>query len=137
MDKSRCCYPGCGECPYPDCVVEQPEVMMRRRRNREKERLKKREYRARKREEAGVLTQKEQMIQQQDKVYDFVVQYITEHLYPPTLKEIGAGVGIKGTDGVQRDLRRLQDRGLLKIDTGYRAIRLVGYRIEKECDAGG
>lgn len=137
MAKSKCCYPACGECPYPDCVVEQPEVMMRRRRNPEKNRRECKEYRDRKREEAGKLSEKERMLQQQNKVYDFVVRYITEHLYPPTLKEIGAGVGIKGTADVQRDLRRLQDRGLLILETGYRAIRLVGYRFEKERGAGG
>lgn len=32
------------------------------------------------------------------KIYDFIVQYITEHGYSPTVREIGAGVGLQSTN---------------------------------------
>ena len=53
------------------------------------------------------LTQRQQM------VLDFIRQSITDRGYPPTLREIGARMGIRSTNGVNDHLRALERKGYL------------------------
>src|ERR1700729_1343696 len=53
------------------------------------------------------LTQRQQM------VLDFIRQSITDRGYPPTLREIGAQMGIRSTNGVNDHLRALERKGYL------------------------
>lgn len=69
------------------------------------------------------------------KIYDFIVQYIQEHGYAPTVREIGKGVGLKSTSTVHGHLTRMFKMGMLETDTecsSPRAIRVPGYRFVKE-----
>ncbi|MEO8800684.1 MAG: transcriptional repressor LexA [Polyangiaceae bacterium] len=67
------------------------------------------------------LTQRQQM------VLDFIRQSITDRGYPPTLREIGARMGIRSTNGVNDHLRALERKGYLtREDMKSRALRPIG-----------
>lgn len=69
-----------------------------------------------------------------EKIFNFIISYITEHGYPPTVREIGDGVGLKSTSSVQRHMNRLLKEGRIKTDAGIgcpRAIRISGYEFIK------
>lgn len=73
-----------------------------------------------------------------EQILRFVGQFIQENGYAPSVREIGAGVGLKSTASVSYHLKALQDKGLLQggqikgrkraIATGVRAgqIPIVG-----------
>lgn len=42
------------------------------------------------------------------KILEFIVSYIQEHKYPPTVREIGEGVGLKSTSSVQSHIVRIR-----------------------------
>src|SRR5277367_5744746 len=64
------------------------------------------------------LTQRQQM------VLDFIRQSIHDRGYPPTLREIGAFMGIRSTNGVNDHLRALERKGYLtREDMKSRALR--------------
>src|SRR5690349_4740272 len=66
------------------------------------------------------LTQRQQM------VLDFIRQSITDRGYPPTLREIGARMGIRSTNGVNDHLRALERKGYLRReDMKSRALRPI------------
>jgi len=57
-------------------------------------------------------------------VLDFIRQSIADRGYPPTLREIGAKMGIRSTNGVNDHLRALERKGYLKReDMKSRALR--------------
>src|SRR6202453_4057466 len=67
------------------------------------------------------LTQRQQM------VLDFIRQSITDRGYPPTLREIGARMGIRSTNGVNDHLRALERKGYLTREVmKSRALRPTG-----------
>jgi repressor LexA len=60
-------------------------------------------------------------------VLDFIRQSITDRGYPPTLREIGARMGIRSTNGVNDHLRALERKGYLtREDMKSRALRPTG-----------
>src|SRR5271168_1994380 len=64
------------------------------------------------------LTQRQQM------VLDFIRESIHSRGYPPTLREIGARMGIRSTNGVNDHLRALERKGYLtREDMKSRALR--------------
>ncbi len=67
------------------------------------------------------LTQRQQM------VLDYIKQSILDRGYPPTLREIGARMGIRSTNGVNDHLRALERKGYLtREDMKSRALRPTG-----------
>lgn len=57
-------------------------------------------------------------------VLDFIRQSIDDRGYPPTLREIGARMGIRSTNGVNDHLRALERKGYLtREDMKSRALR--------------
>lgn len=67
------------------------------------------------------LTDRQQM------VLDFIKESITSRGYPPTLREIGAKMGIKSTNGVNDHLRALERKGYLtREDMKSRALKPTG-----------
>ncbi|CAN5784316.1 transcriptional repressor LexA [soil metagenome] len=67
------------------------------------------------------LTQRQQM------VLDFIRSSIADRGYPPTLREIGARMGIRSTNGVNDHLRALERKGYLtREDMKSRALRPTG-----------
>jgi repressor LexA len=71
--------------------------------------------------EAGMLTGRQQ------EIWDFLVDYVDRHGYPPTVREIGESVGLASPSTVHAHLANLERAGLLKRDpTKPRALELVG-----------
>jgi repressor LexA len=63
----------------------------------------------------------------QQEIYDFVVAYSRKHGYPPTVREIGAEVGLASPSTVHVHLAKLEDAGYMRRDpTKPRALELVG-----------
>ena len=50
---------------------------------------------------------------QQD-IFGFLLEYISEHKFPPTIREIGERFGIRSTNGVRDALKALEKKGLIK-----------------------
>ncbi len=72
----------------------------------------------------------------QQEIWDFLVDYVDRHGYPPTVREIGEAVGLASPSTVHAHLANLERAGLLKRDpTKPRAVELVG-RERREAPAG-
>ena len=50
-------------------------------------------------------------------IYDFIRSYSDEHGYPPSVREIGAAVGLASPSTVHMHLKVLEERGLIKRDS--------------------
>jgi repressor LexA len=63
----------------------------------------------------------------QRQIWDFVVDYVDQHGYPPTVREIGEAVGLASPSTVHAHLANLERAGLLRRDpTKPRALELIG-----------
>jgi repressor LexA len=66
----------------------------------------------------------QELTERQQLVLQFIQESISERGYPPTLREIGARMGIRSTNGVNDHLRALERKGYLKReDMKSRALR--------------
>jgi repressor LexA len=73
--------------------------------------------------EADVLTARQQ------EIWQFLVEYVDRHGYPPTVREIGQAVGLASPSTVHAHLANLERAGLLRRDpTKPRALDLLGHR---------
>ena len=63
----------------------------------------------------------------QQEIWDFLVDYVDRHGYPPTVREIGEQVGLASPSTVHAHLANLERAGYLKRDpTKPRALELTG-----------
>src|SRR5438093_7462546 len=63
----------------------------------------------------------------QQEIWDFLVDYVDRHGYPPTVREIGQAVGLASPSTVHAHLANLERAGLLRRDpTKPRALELSG-----------
>lgn len=53
-------------------------------------------------------------------IYDFIVDYIQREGYPPAVRDICNGVGIKSTSTIHGHLKRLQESGRIAYTSGKR-----------------
>lgn len=60
-----------------------------------------------------------------EKILQFVQQFTVENGYSPSVREIGAAVGLSSTATVSYHLRQLQEKGLLQIAEGKGRKRTV------------
>lgn len=60
----------------------------------------------------------------QARILGAIREAITERGYPPTLREIGAAVGM-GSSGVSYQIRQLHAAGYLRVDEGPRAMQVL------------
>jgi repressor LexA len=68
----------------------------------------------------------------QQEIWDFLVDYVDRHGYPPTVREIGEAVGLASPSTVHAHLANLERAGLLRRDpTKPRALDLTG-RVRRE-----
>lgn len=65
------------------------------------------------------------MSESSERVYDFICQYLDQHGWAPTIREIGAGVGFSSPSTVHGHLRRLEAHGRIVLGGGPRMIRVV------------
>jgi len=63
----------------------------------------------------------------QQEIWNYLVEYVDRHGYPPTVREIGEQVGLASPSTVHAHLANLDRAGLLKRDpTKPRALELIG-----------
>jgi repressor LexA len=69
------------------------------------------------------------LTQRQQEIWDYLVEYVDRHGYPPTVREIGEKVGLASPSTVHGHLANLERAGLLRRDpTKPRALELLGRR---------
>lgn len=67
-----------------------------------------------------------------EQIKAFIIGYLTEHGYVPTVREICAGVGLASTSSVMQYMHDLFEQGILETDVGIdcpRAYRVKGCTI--------
>ena len=63
----------------------------------------------------------------QQEIWNYLVEYVDQHGYPPTVREIGEHVGLASPSTVHAHLANLERAGLLRRDpTKPRALELLG-----------
>lgn len=61
-----------------------------------------------------------------DRVFAFIASYLTEHGYPPTVRDICEGVGLSSSSTVHAHLLRLRRQGRVEwADGKVRTLRLI------------
>ena len=72
------------------------------------------------------------MTPRQNDVYNFIIDYMSENIISPTVREICEGVGLKSTSSVYFHLKRLEQQGLITMrESEPRTIRPIGYKLVK------
>jgi repressor LexA len=67
------------------------------------------------------------LTERQQEIWNFLVEYVDRHGYPPTVREIGEEVGLASPSTVHAHLANLERAGLLRRDpTKPRALELIG-----------
>lgn len=69
---------------------------------------------------------KKKLSKRQQSIYEYICSYSAEHGYPPSVREIGAAVGLASPSTVHMHLQVLQEQGFIKRDSKKpRAIEVV------------
>jgi repressor LexA len=67
------------------------------------------------------------LTKRQQEIFDFIKRYSEENGYPPTVRDIGAAVGLASSSTVHAHLANLEKLGLLRRDpTKPRALEMLG-----------
>ena len=67
-----------------------------------------------------------------NQIYDFIVDYIRREGYPPAVRDICVGVGIRSTSTIHGHLKRLQQAGRIDYSAGKRrAITIPGFESDR------
>jgi repressor LexA len=83
-----------------------------------------------------MLTDQPMLTERQQEIWQYLVEYVDGHGYPPTVREIGDAVGLASPSTVHAHLANLERAGLLRRDpTKPRALELVGRRRSAEAAA--
>lgn len=73
------------------------------------------------------------MTERDFETYQFIISYIQENGYPPTVREIADGTGVTSTSTVCNRLMKLENDGWIKLKlSSSRAIKVIGYKFVKE-----
>ena len=68
----------------------------------------------------------------EQRVLDFITEQIKKNGYPPTVRDIGAALGIKSTSTVQKSMTILEEEGFIRKQAGKRrAFEVVAGGAEK------
>jgi repressor LexA len=71
------------------------------------------------------------LTKRQQEIFDFIKQYTEANGYPPTVRDIGAAVGLASSSTVHAHLANLEKRGLIRRDpTKPRALELLDRAME-------
>lgn len=67
-----------------------------------------------------------------ERICQFIIDYTATRSYAPTVREIGAGVGLKSSSSVYSHLKQLETEGRIETKAySPRAIKVVGYKMQK------
>jgi len=67
----------------------------------------------------------------EDKILDFMVGYLRENTYQPSIREIGERFGIKSTKTVSEHLQALAEKGFLERDPSRsRGVKILGMDLD-------
>ena len=72
----------------------------------------------------------------QAEILAFIEQHVEDHGYPPTVREIGQGVGLASPSTVHRHLEKLEESGHLRRDPSKPRAMLVGIQGGRAAEAG-
>ena len=53
------------------------------------------------------------LTRKQQQIYDFILAFTNEHGYPPSVREIGAAVGLKSPSTVHFHMKGLEEAGVI------------------------
>ena len=68
----------------------------------------------------------EKLTERQKDILDFIKRFIVENGYPPTVREIGASLGISSPATIHTHLSNLEHKGIIrKKDSKNRALELL------------
>ena len=68
----------------------------------------------------------------EEKVYNFIVDFIKKNGYAPSVREICAGTDISSTSKVSMHLLKLEEEGKIEMKKkSTRAIKVIGYQFVK------
>ena len=71
----------------------------------------------------------------QQQIYDYILAFLSQHGYPPSVREIGAAVGLKSPSTVHFHLKGLEEAGVIvKTEGKTRAITLTHVGAAEEAD---
>ncbi len=74
-------------------------------------------------------TKRPKLTARQAAVLEAIATSIRDHGYPPTVREIAAAIGVKGTNGVSDHLAMLERKGYIRRDSIVsRGIAIVQHR---------
>ncbi len=66
------------------------------------------------------------LTEKQERILEFVVEYVTQHGFPPSIREIGNNFGISSLRGVTVHLDALERKGYIRRASTSRSITVVG-----------
>lgn len=67
-----------------------------------------------------------QLTEKQNNVLDFIKKFTATHGYPPSIREIGKGLGLSSPATVHTHVRKLCNAGYIKVDTNkFRAMEIL------------
>ena len=68
------------------------------------------------------------MKKKHEETYNFIKNFMKEHNYPPTLREIGKGLGLRSLNTVYYRIEAMEKAGLITRDSAARSIVIKGAR---------
>lgn len=66
-----------------------------------------------------------QLTTAQQRAYDFIVEFIAAHQYPPSHQDLMDGLGLKTSSAAAYHLNILQEKGWIVRGKGARTIRIL------------
>lgn len=74
--------------------------------------------------------------ERKNEIYRFLIEYVKENGYAPTMREIASSVGLKSVSSVFIYLIELENDGKIKMKgkSFPRAIKIVGYKFTKDTE---
>lgn len=76
---------------------------------------------------------KAKLTERQQQIYDYIVAYTVEHIYPPSVREICRHSGLKSTSSVWSQLDALVSKGYITCQRDTpRGITLIDYEVVRK-----
>lgn len=70
-------------------------------------------------------------VDMEEKILRFIYQYHEEHHWAPSYREIMAAVGLRAASSIMNYVRKLEQRGLVRLGGGSRTIAVTERGLER------